>query len=127
MNKNEIVKEWLVIAQKDLDAARFLTKMRPIPVEVICFLCQQSAEKYLKSFLLVKGEEVIKTHDLVLLNDKCLNHDKDFQKIVDECVFLTPFGVKARYPFQLEILEEDMWYALKCAEKVQDLVLSKLY
>ncbi len=31
----------------DLRSAEHLLKMHPVPIEIICYLCQQSAEKYL--------------------------------------------------------------------------------
>ncbi len=48
MDKKEAAKEWFKIAESDLSSAAFLQKMRPTPVEIICYHCQQSAEKYLK-------------------------------------------------------------------------------
>ncbi len=62
MDKKEAAKEWFKIAESDLSSAVFLQKMRPTPVEIICYHCQQSAEKYLKGFLSLK-EEIQKTHD----------------------------------------------------------------
>jgi len=68
MDKREAAKEWFKIAESDLSSAAFLQEMRPTPVEIICYHCQQSAEKYLKGFLSLKEEEIQKTHDLVLLS-----------------------------------------------------------
>lgn len=48
MKNKETAKEWFEIAERDLASAEFLQEMRPIPVEIICYHCQQSAEKYLK-------------------------------------------------------------------------------
>ncbi|HBQ65195.1 MAG TPA: hypothetical protein DD727_09850 [Clostridiales bacterium] len=42
---NEIFREWLEYARKDLDAAKYLATMDPKPIEIICYHCQQSAEK----------------------------------------------------------------------------------
>ena len=45
-----IIDEWLRFANMDLDAAKFSFKtMHPAPLEIICFHCQQAAEKFLKS------------------------------------------------------------------------------
>jgi len=46
MDKTREINEWLYLAKQDLDTAIFLQSMHPIPVEFICFHCQQSAEKY---------------------------------------------------------------------------------
>ena len=37
-------KEWLEFAAMDLDSAQFLLGMRPVPVEIICYHCEQAAE-----------------------------------------------------------------------------------
>ena len=55
MNKIEEIKVWLEIASKDYNTALFLRNMKPIPLEIICFHCQQSAEKDLKAYL-IKNE-----------------------------------------------------------------------
>lgn len=43
------VREWFDRADMDLDSAKILKDARyPAPFEVICCLCQQVAEKFLK-------------------------------------------------------------------------------
>ena len=39
--------EWQRIAAMDLSTAEYLLGMSPLPIEIICYHCQQSAEKYL--------------------------------------------------------------------------------
>lgn len=44
------VKEWLEFAKMDLDAAKHLNDtFYPKPLQIICYHCQQSAEKALKA------------------------------------------------------------------------------
>ncbi len=78
MDKHNIVDEWLNIAEMDMASAKFLQNMHPVPVEIICYHCQQSAEKYLKGYLAFNEEEVLKTHDLLALNNMCQNMMKNF-------------------------------------------------
>jgi len=125
MDKKEAAKEWFKIAESDLSSAAFLQKMRPTPVEIICYHCQQSAEKYLKGFLSLKEEEIQKTHDLVLLNKVCQKYKEDFKTIEDECLALTDYSVNVRYPFPMDINESDMKIALRSAQKIKDYVLAK--
>jgi HEPN domain-containing protein len=40
--------EWQRLAAMDLNTAEYLQNMSPLPLEIICYHCQQSAEKYLK-------------------------------------------------------------------------------
>ena len=48
----------------DLSAAEHLLTMRPLPVEIICYHCEQAAEKFLKATLVQFDREPPKTHDL---------------------------------------------------------------
>jgi len=126
MDNKDVAKEWLKIAETDLDSADFLQGMKPIPIEIICYHCQQSAEKYLKGFLALKGEVIEKIHDLVRLNKICHKYDKDFGSIEEECLMLTDFAVNVRYPFPMDINEADMHLALKSAHKIRDFVSEKV-
>ena len=58
-------KEWLGFAAMDLDSAQFLLGMQPVPVEIICYHCEQAAEKLLKAVLVAADVEPPKTHDLI--------------------------------------------------------------
>jgi HEPN domain-containing protein len=62
------VKEWFDVADGDLRSAEHLMTLHyPRPDNVICNLCQQAAENYIKGFLVSKEIEFGKTHDLVAL------------------------------------------------------------
>ncbi len=124
MDNNVITKEWFSLAKKDIESAKFLRKMKPIPLEIICYHCQQSAEKYLKGFLAYNDQEVIKIHDLVFLNKKCVEYNILFMKIQTECLRLTDYSVNVRYPVHFDITEKDMILAIEDAERIQNFVLS---
>ena len=110
-----IVAEWLKYANNDLETVHILNNHQPLQVEIICYHCQQAAEKALKAFLLFKDMEPPKTHSLESLVDLCLKLSNDFEDIIGECEYLNPFGVQPRYPFGLELSEEDaMTSAQKC-------------
>ncbi len=125
MDNKDIAKEWFDIADTDLTSAEFLQKMRPMPCEIICYHCQQAAEKQLKGFLVLQGEPITKTHDLTLLSEKCSSFDDDFKTVADDCLMLTDYGVNVRYPFPLEITEADMRLAIKSAIKIRDFIRGK--
>lgn len=125
MNRKELVKEWFFIADKDLESAIFLQNMKPVPLEIICYHCQQCAEKYLKGFLAFKEEKIEKSHDLILLNKKCREYNIGFKEIEDECLRLTDYGINVRYPFHINLTEYDMKLAIKDASKVKEFVLTK--
>lgn len=125
MDNSDIAKEWFKIADSDLSSAEFLQRMQPIPIEIICYHCQQSAEKYLKGYLGLKGEEIKKTHDLVLLCKECQKYDVDFKAIEEDCLMLTDYGVNVRYPFPMDINDSDMSIAVKSAIKIKQFVINK--
>ncbi|MBU0764531.1 MAG: HEPN domain-containing protein [Bacteroidetes bacterium] len=122
MNKTDIVKEWFVLAENDFRSAVFLKGMIPAPLEIICYHCQQCAEKLLKGFLAFNEEEIIKTHDLLLLNKICIKFDKKFSTIENHCLRLTDYSINIRYPASFQITEDDMELAIKDAEKIKDFI-----
>lgn len=117
--------EWILYAKRDLDSADFLLNMKPQPFEIICYHCQQSAEKMLKAFLIQNNCKIEKTHDLKMLANTCSTINQEFQKILPECSRLTPYGIQARYPFSIEIEENDMKIALDDAKTILNFVEAK--
>lgn len=126
MDKISIVKEWLDFANRDISSARYLLGMNPVPLEIICYHCEQAAEKALKGYLIHQDFEPLRTHDLRLLCKMCADIDKTFDTISQSCVKLTPYGVQPRYPFEIEILDSDMQKAVVDADYVMNFVLQKL-
>jgi HEPN domain-containing protein len=123
MSKVDVIKEWFYLAENDLKSAIFLKGMSPIPMEIICYHCQQSAEKYLKGFLAFHDEKIIKTHDLIVLNNLCSNFNSEFGKIEDFCLRLTDYSTNIRYPATLDITRDDMDLAIIDATKIQEFIL----
>lgn len=90
--------EWLAYAKTDLEAAQFLLAMRPKPLEIICYHCQQSAEKALKALFVKNNKPIKKTHDLLLLLQDAKNFiDAAAMKI--DCAELTNYSIVTRYPY----------------------------
>src|SRR5215471_1222342 len=121
----EFVIPWLQKAENDISSALHLAEnMHPAPAEIICFHCQQAAEKYLKAFLVYNDQEPPKTHDLIELARLCNNFDSDFSVIIPKCEYLLPFATQTRYPSKLELEEEDMKRALVYAQAIIEFVKS---
>ena len=89
-----------------------------MPLEIICFHCQQAAEKALKAFVTYHGTNVPKTHDLTNLNELCAVHEKDIESLVEQCIALNDYAVEIRYPDESRIEEGDAQQALKDADIV---------
>ncbi len=95
-------------------------------MEIICYHCQQSVEKYLKAFLLSNNWELMRIHDLIVLLTTSIGYDKEFENYKKHCSFMNSFGVKARYPDEIEIIETDALCAIKFAEEMEIFILKKL-
>ena len=118
------IAEWFRFADMDLDTAEYLHGKLPQPLEIICYHCQQSAEKYLKGYLIYKGVfEPPKTHDLTNLNDMCQDFDKNFDEIGRACDTLTRYGVQPRYPREIGVTASDMKKALEYARQIRNFKL----
>jgi HEPN domain-containing protein len=70
---------------------------QPFP-DQIAFLCQQSAEKYLKALLEERAIVVEKTHELARLLSRLGSFYPSLQSLQRGLVFLTNFAVEPRYP-----------------------------
>jgi HEPN domain-containing protein len=120
MNIND-VKEWMTIADADFDSAKILNESVRKYREVICYLCAQAIEKYLKCYLAYNDIIPQKTHNLVLLNDKCAETDGSFGEIKIECGFINRYVNEIRYPYRLEVYEEDVIYVINSVERIRNL------
>ena len=61
MDSRQTSREWFDRAQHDWDAANFILNMRPVPVEIVCYHCQQAVEKSLKGYLVSPSDTTTKT------------------------------------------------------------------
>ena len=118
----EEIKNWFEAAKSDLKKAKDNISIGNY--DLASFLCQQSAEKALKSYQLKKEKKITKTHDLLFLG-KRLNLPNG---ILGKCKELNPVYIETRYPdansgfkeYSKEESEEDIKSAeivLKWTEK----------
>ena len=82
-------------------------------------------EKYLKGFLVSKGQEPPHVHDLVKLVTLCEAENAEFRKIKQRCVVLTEYGIQPRYPGGMQIEKEDMERALHFAQDIEAFMQEK--
>ena len=127
MGKNEILQQWIDKGNDDLRSAEYLSTMRhPTPDEIICFLCQQSSEKYLKGFLFLHDIEPPKTHDLNELLEMCKKIDGCFSVLSPKMNILKTYAVAPRYPNELDITNDNMKTAIQYAKDVQEFTLKAI-
>ena len=118
MAERELALEWLRFAKMDLSSAEYLLTHRPLPKEIICFHCQQAAEKGLKGILV--NNEIVppKIHDLEKLYAMCEEYVPNINTIGTTCNILNQYGSQPRYPEEISITENDVQEALVCAKAV---------
>jgi HEPN domain-containing protein len=66
--------------------------------DLVCFHCQQAAEKYLKALLEELSENIPKTHELEKLLILLVPHHEGLRSERRGLRFLTDFAVAPRYP-----------------------------
>ncbi len=126
MKKAKESGEWADLAAMDLASARFLVAMEPGPSRIICYLCQQSAEKMLKAFLVYRDIPPKKTHDLISLHKTCIEQEPEFSVLKEACADLNVYAVEARYPSSLELTSNDAEKAIRDAERIWHFVSLRL-
>jgi len=120
------IREWTRLATQDYDSAQKLAGFHPAPIEVICYLSQQSIEKILKAYIIANENKLTKTHDLKILITNCERYSPDFGKFSAICASLIQYESLTRYPPVLELEEYDMKQALKNAFQILEFTKSKL-
>jgi HEPN domain-containing protein len=123
-------KRWFLQALQDLDDARYnLSGKR---YNVACFLAQQSAEKALKSFLLLRGADEVWGHSTSDLCKDAENFDSDFASLQIDAASLDKYYIPTRYPNALPggipsqaFDETDANRAISLAEKIINFIKSK--
>lgn len=91
-------REWIQKAENDYDLA-VQTAAGPKPFhDHVCFLCQQSAEKYLKALLMQTNVAIPRTHNLDDLLSLILPHHANLRRLRRGLIFLSDFAVEFRYP-----------------------------
>jgi HEPN domain-containing protein len=89
-------RRWLDQALADLEDASAVAGLGRH--NVACFLCQQAAEKAVKAFLVLRGEEVVWGHSVADLCDRAAAFDPRFRELADDGASLDLLYIPTRYP-----------------------------
>jgi HEPN domain-containing protein len=122
-------KEWYDMAVMDLGVAKHLdATYYPKPIEIICYHCQQSAEKAVKALIVSYGAEggMPKLHDISFLLDQIKKKVPIEEKYYDYADTLTPYGVSIRYPNELFLEERHAKEAIRFADEILTWVKSNI-
>ncbi len=118
---------WLTKAQHDLASARMLFSGNNPILDVAVYHTEQCAEKALKAFLAFKKQPIMKTHDLSVLIDLCVDIDPDFNELYDSIENLNPYSILYRYPGEImEPEKEEVLEAIELSEKVFKFIENKI-
>ena len=117
--ETELARQWLAKAQNDLLNADNNLNAEQVPLDTVCFHCQQAVEKMLKAFLVGNGHPHPFTHDLLLLLQHVLPIHVNAEQLRDALSLLMPYAVEIRYPGdEFTPTEEDAQEARQAAEEV---------
>ena len=125
----KLIHDWLTFAKENLLYAKAGMHADFSPYHTVCFLCQGSAEKYLKGYLISKGWQLKKIHDLDESLADAIEFDSDFVELFPGAEILNEYITEGRYPGDLpfeSIGEKDAKEAIEAAEKIEQFVLQKL-
>jgi HEPN domain-containing protein len=101
------VKDWILLADNDLSAAEIISKDDDLLTNIIAFHCQQAIEKYLKAYLIENDITILKTHDLIKLNDMT-KEIKDLGIDEKKLIIINEVYIESRYPGDLGLLPDGM-------------------
>ena len=90
--------EWIDEAKGDRKVAQREIHTADPVLNVVCFLAQQCAEKYLKGFLEEHNIAFHKTHDLLVLLQASRGLLSDLDSLRPQLAHLGTFGIATRYP-----------------------------
>ena len=122
MHDSNAVNEWLKFAERDYEIALHLSKtFHPLPIENICYNCQQATEKALKGILILHTGNYPRTHDIEVLHELCKESGTDFGLTPSMTRTLSRFAKKSRYPDDVvDFTETDAELGLKYAKQIID-------
>ena len=128
IDQEEEYKEWLAFARTDYESARYLNgaPFYPRPFNVICYHCQQAAEKAVKALIVYFGSQggMPKVHDISFLLNQIKHIVQEKKGIeVEYSLLLTAdslskYGVAPRYPNEIEVDERQVQKALADSEAI---------
>jgi len=124
----EIIREWIAKADEDFDFALVnLEEGKPFAA-LICFHFHQSAEKYLKSFIVAHDLNFIKSHDLPALLKICITKEPSLTQLNPYCEFLNTFYIETRYPvhWPTHFTVEEALKAKDSCEQVRNVITRSL-
>ena len=101
------VEDWVLLTDKDLQAAEIIINDEYPLTNIVAFHCQQAIEKYLKAFIIERDASSIRTHDLIKLNGM-INETQNLCIDEHKLIVLNEVYMDSRYPGDLGLMPNGM-------------------
>lgn len=125
--KDELVREWLNLADDDLRIAELAMKDTEPVYWAATFHSQQAAEKTLKAFLAYHEFHVEKTHDIEFLLGLGKKILPEMEKLIEKGSVLTDYAVDSRYPApRVEVTPQQANEAIEIARSIYEFIIKSL-
>lgn len=118
MKPDKTIEDWIRIARMDWQRVRRSLQFNDITVAG--FYLQQCLEKYLKAFLIQRGWQLKKIHELDALLDEVMKFLPELSSFKELCARVSPYYLADRYPpfGSLGVTAEDIEKDLEDANKL---------
>lgn len=122
-NESKLPEDWFTIADRDLRRVEIMLSAADLADAGVHL--QQAIEKYLKGYLLSRGWELERIHNLVKLIDYAVDFDPSFEDFRELCQRATAYYAVDRYPFFIsaEPTEKEVRDGLIKAEELKNKIL----
>ena len=120
MTNKELASLSYKIGSNEYAAAKHLfDTMKPIPIEIVCYLSQQAVEKSIKAILYRLEKDVLETHSIIKLLENVNEDDQLIHLNKRDAARITRFATRTRYAERrIDVTEEDAEFALRHANQV---------
>jgi HEPN domain-containing protein len=121
------VKEWVDYAEGDIEFAKVGLKLKTQQsYRIVAYHAQQSAEKFLKAYLVFKKVNFPYTHDISELLNLC-EKTANWANELQDAKILSSYASTLRYPgVGLKATKEEAIRAIEIAEHVREVVKKAL-
>jgi len=119
-------REWFERGDRDIETAQLLYDEQGY-TDMIAFHVQQAIEKYLKGYLVFRGQRTPRVHELDILLNLVSKLETDlYAPFIDLCEKATRYYLEERYPpgppagYSREDISEDLGLAWKLVRAIRD-------
>jgi len=125
--ENILAREWFRLADEDLKYAKVGFKETD-NYRMVCFDCQQVAEKYLKGYLQFKKIKFPKVHSLVEFLGLTIETHEDFAELEKYAKILDKYYIATRYPGGVSEIynKRDAKEALDAVREIMEFIRKKI-